>query len=243
MTGAPRAEIILRKLSAHSDLNDKSKAALATFLTKPHAFAAGATIADVGDPADIISFVHEGFACRCTTFADGRRQIHAILLPGDAADLEATLLRRRSDQIVALTPCSIWLAPKSRLVGLGSIDSGLADAFAREALLGAEIARQWLVNLGRRSAHQRVAHLLCELSTRLEAVGIDCGPDTILPLRQQHIADALGISTVHANRVFQAMKADGCVVVGGRGFRILNRAPLEKGASFDPAYLHLSNAH
>ncbi len=234
----PDPSVVVRKLSLHSSLTGEAKEALRTFLGHPQAFAAGALVARAGDPADLISIVRDGVGCRMAMLPDGERQIHCILFAGDAADVEASLLTRRSDYIQAITPCSIWLVPKTRLAALPRTPNGLAEAFLREAVLRAEITREWVVNLGRRTANERIAHLICELCARMDAMGIGADRVYPFPFTQQDIADAQGLSTVHVNRVLKQLTGGGLFELRLRTLRVLNRRKLEEAGLFDPAYLH-----
>jgi CRP-like cAMP-binding protein len=115
----------------------------------------------------------------------------------------------------------------------------LAKALWWAALVDAAILRAWLVNMGQRSAERQLAHLLCELHVRLGMVG-RCGESSFdLPLTQQEIADTLGISPVHVNRVLQHMRGTGIIQFRGGRVDILNRLALLRLAEFSPTYLHL----
>lgn len=232
--------VVAAKLSLHSALGPAEIDAIRDFLGRPQGYAAGALVAQAGDPADMVTVLGRGIACRMTLLPSGRRQIQALLLPGDTVDAEASLLLRRSDNIEALTACSAWLIPKSRLAALPASVPALAAAFLREGALNAEIARQWVVNIGGRTARERVAHLLCELSTRMDAVGLAIRGAYPLPLTQQDIGDALGLSSVHVNRVLQSLRGEGLIQTDGRTLKILDRERLCATAFFDERYLHLN---
>jgi CRP-like cAMP-binding protein len=193
--------IVARRLSAHSALPAQAAAALSRLLGRRTEFGAGALIAEAGDEADLVTVMREGVACRMSLLPDGRRQIHSLLLAGDTADAEAPLLGVRQDNIEALTRCSVWLIPKTRLTALLHTQPELAQAFAREAAIAGQVARQWVVNLGQRDATERIAHLICELHARMEAVGLAREDAFPLPVTQLAIADAQGLSAVHVNRV------------------------------------------
>lgn len=239
---APDAGVVARKLSLHTSLNDEARQSLAGLLGQPHEFAPGAFIAQAGEAADLISIVGHGMACRMTLLADGSRQIHSLLLAGDAADVEASLLLTRSDYIEAITRCFIWSIPKSRMAALPRTANGLAEAFLREATITAETTREWVVNLGRRSATQRIAHLICELCTRMDGIGLGAGSTYPFPLIQQDLADAEGLSVVHVNRVLKALRHQGLFEVRHGSLRIMNRKGLEEAGNFDARYLHFQNA-
>ena len=231
--------IVRRRLSLHTRIGPDAADDLERLLGRPTRFAAGSLIAEAGDMTDLVTVVREGFAGRTGILPDGRRQIHSLMVPGDTADAEAPLLGARPDNIEALSDCSVWLAPKSRLAGLIAVKDELAEAFVREAAIAAQVAREWVVNVGRRTAVERVAHLICELHARLDAVGLVQASGFVQPLTQQHIADAQGISTVHANRVMQELRAMGLIRTDKRRLTVLNLERLQNVAMFDPLYLHL----
>jgi CRP-like cAMP-binding protein len=98
--------------------------------------------------------------------------------------------------------------------------------------------REWIVNLGQRQAGEAVAHLLCELLVRLEAVGLVQGGDYDLPLTQVELGDTLGLSNVHVNRVLKQLRTKGLVTVSERAVHIPDVNRLKDFAGFDPNYLH-----
>ncbi|WP_238291148.1 Crp/Fnr family transcriptional regulator, partial [Methylobacterium longum] len=99
--------------------------------------------------------------------------------------------------------------------------------------------REWLVNVGRRSAEERIAHLMCELLLRLRAVGRTAGDGYALPITQEDLADTTGLTSVHVNRTLGSLKQRGLIALSGRQLRILDLAGLETLAEFKPNYLHL----
>jgi CRP-like cAMP-binding protein len=238
----PGAAVVARKLSLHSDLSQEARRDLGRFLGAPHSVARGRLIAEAGDETDVVTVLESGVACRTTVLPTGARQIHAIILPGDAADAETTLLERRNDNLQAMSACSVWSVPKSRLKALPRTGGSLSEAFAREAIINAEIAREWIVNLGRRSADQRIAHLICELCTRMDVMGIGSGEAYPFIFTQQDISDAQGLTAVHVNRVLQQLKAKGLITLKTRSLVVLDRKGLEEVGLFDPAYLHFKRA-
>jgi CRP-like cAMP-binding protein len=236
------AGVVARKLALHTPLSSEAREALDHFLGRPREFAPNALIARAGEPADVLSVIGSGVACRMSLLPDGDRQIHSILLAGDAADIEASLLAKRSDFIQAITKCSVWTVPKGRLATLPRTPHGLAEALLREATIGAEITREWVVNLGRRSGTQRIAHLVCELCARMDAMGVGQGGVYPFPLTQQDIADAQGLSPVHVNRVLQDLKARGLIAQRSKTLKVLDRKGLEATGLFNALYLHFQNA-
>ncbi len=204
-------------------------------------------VRDVGRDQDLVRegehspsciLLLEGFACRYRTLSDGRRQIVSFHISGDFLDLQGFLLQRLDHGIGTLTPSKIGLIPHSAIEDL--LVSPMITRFLwRETVIDGAIHREWLVNVGRRTAYQRVAHVFCELVTRLQAVGLARDGACDLPLTQSELADATGLSTVHVNRVIQELRRDGLITLRGRVFSALDWAGLKKAAEVDPNYLQL----
>ncbi|HEV2530557.1 Crp/Fnr family transcriptional regulator, partial [Phenylobacterium sp.] len=110
----------------------------------------------------------------------------------------------------------------------------------RDTLIDAAIFREWLTGVGRRTAHQRIAHLICEIHLRLKAVGLANGGGFELPITQAEIADALGLSSVHVNRVLQDLRREGLIKSRGRFLGVPDWPALAQAGGFDPRYLHLA---
>lgn len=238
-SAAPSAALVARRLGLHTPAAATREAALAQLLGQPVAFPTRALIAQAGDKANLVTVIAEGFACRMSLLADGRRQIHSVFLPGDTADAEAPLLAVRPDNIEALTACSAWLVPQARLASLLDAEPALVQGFAREAAIAAQVAREWVVNIGQRDASERIAHLLCELHLRMTAVGLAQGSGVTLPLTQMDLADAAGLSPVHVNRVLQDLRAKGLVRTHRGRLEIVDLPRLRALGLFDPLYLQL----
>lgn len=115
----------------------------------------------------------------------------------------------------------------------------LGDLFWRDTLIDAAVFREWVVGLGRREAYGRMAHLLCEMMTKLGAVGLADGKRCELPITQGQLGDALGLSTVHVNRVLQALRGAELITWRGRTLTVLDWGGLKEAGEFDPTYLHL----
>jgi CRP-like cAMP-binding protein len=111
--------------------------------------------------------------------------------------------------------------------------------FWRDTLIDAAVFRQWIVGLGRRDAHGRIAHLLCELLVRLWAVDLVADHAFNLPVTQAELGDALGISTVHVNRVLQELRGEKLISLSGSSLKVLDWEGLQKAGEFNPTYLHL----
>ncbi|HYZ62395.1 MAG TPA: Crp/Fnr family transcriptional regulator [Acetobacteraceae bacterium] len=180
----------------------------------------------------------EGFACRYKTLADGRRQILSFNIAGDFVDLPGFLLDQLDHGIATLTACKISAIPHS-VIAEWALHPNLLRLLWRDTLIDGAIYREWVLNVGRRTAYQRVAHVLCELATRLQAVGLGHNGVCELPITQGELADATGLSTVHVNRVIQELRRDALIEMKGRAFSALDWDGLKLAAGFDPSYLNL----
>jgi len=118
-------------------------------------------------------------------------------------------------------------------------DRSLAEAFLCETLVNNAIQREWAINLGRRVAFERVAHLFCEIIERLRPVGMVEGNSCVMPVTQMDLADATGLSVVHLNRTVQELRASGLIVLRDRTLTITDLDALKDAALFSPSYLQL----
>lgn len=181
-----------------------------------------------------------GWASRYIDLHDGRRQILALHVAGDFVDLHSYQIQLMDHSVRALTPCRIAVVPHERLDQITEYFPHLTRQLWLHTLVDAAVMRQWMLGLGRRTALENAAHLLCELYYRLRAVGLTDGRAFELPLTQVELSEALGISPVHANRVLQELRAEGMLALRGRHAEILDLTRLEALAEFDAAYLHLA---
>ena len=181
----------------------------------------------------------DGFACRYKLRANGSRQIMAYLVPGDFCDLHVFILREMDHTIATLSPCRVVDIPRERILELTE-RSALARALWWATLVDEATLREWLVNIGARSAEERIAHLLCELLLRLRVVGLADGAEYELPITQAELADTMGLSSVHVNRVLQRLRGDGLITLKGKQLVIPDPDRLIAFSGFTPNYLHLA---
>lgn len=116
-----------------------------------------------------------------------------------------------------------------------------ATAFWRSTLIDAAIYREWVINVGRREALSRMAHMLCELIYRLRSVGRIKDHVAEIPITQAALGDALGLSTVHVNRMLQELRRKGLIATSGARMHVLNWPDLVHAGDFDTIYLHQRN--
>ncbi|MDQ0317468.1 Crp/Fnr family transcriptional regulator [Amorphus orientalis] len=191
-----------------------------------------------GKPPDI-SLLLSGWACRYKMLSDGRRQILAFLIPGDLFEQNGHVLREMDHSIGTLTPVEVGEIARPRFDEVLSERPRIAQGLLWDTLVGAAIQREWTVNLGRRDAPERVGHLLCELFVRLQSVGLTLGNRCDLPLTQNELADATGMSTVHVNRTIQDLRAANLIILREKTLTIPDMDTLKRATRFSPTYLHL----
>ena len=180
-----------------------------------------------------------GFCARYRDLSDGRRQYTQINLPGDFIDLHGFVLKRVDHGVRALTDCLIAEAPHDRLRRLTEQHPHLTRLLWLETVVDAAVHREWLLALGRQEALERTALLVCEVYTRLEAVGLARDGAFRFPIIQAEIADLLGMSAVHVNRTLKVMREAGWLEWSGADVRILAWERLADAAEFNPSYLRL----
>jgi CRP-like cAMP-binding protein len=182
----------------------------------------------------------DGVACRYKVLGEGQRQILSFHLPGEIPDLQSLHLGVMDHSLASLTPGHAGYIPHAALKAATRQSATLTHLLWRETLIDAAVFREWLAGVGRRTAHQRVGHLICELMMRLRA--LDLVDDHVMELliTQAEIADALGLSTVHVNRVLQDLRRDEFIAQSGRRLQVRDWAGLKRVSDFDPAFLHLT---
>jgi CRP-like cAMP-binding protein len=186
-----------------------------------------------------VNLILEGWACRHKFLEDGRRQIMALLLPGDICDLHMFILERMDHSISAVSPVTLAEIATDTLLDLTDDSPRISRALWWSSLVEEAISREWIVNNSRRDATERMAHLLCEIFIRLQAIGLTNGQSCEIPVTQAEFGDALGLSTVHVNRTLQDLRAANLIVLRGKTLTIPDLDALKAVALFNANYLHL----
>jgi len=181
--------------------------------------------------------VMEGNAIRYRILHDGRRQIVNIVLPGDIVGALGYFTESSLYSTKALTEVVVATVPFARLNALNETHPRLVTKIFWWFSCESTIYAEHLVDLGRRSALERVAHFLLELLTRLQSVGLADDRSFKIPLTQELLADALGLSIPHVNRVLRRLREDNLVVVEDQRVTVKDIESLSELADFDPGYL------
>jgi len=235
------ATMLLRKLEQIMVLTDAERQTIAELPERVLQVARREDIVDGSKPTSV-RLIRSGIACRYTLLGEGVRQITAFLVPGDCCDLRALILGDMDHAVAALGPCEVAVVPHQRLFAAIEKHPRLALAFWGDTLVDAAIHRDWVANVGRRSAYARIAHLLCEIWFRLKSVGLSHDHAFDLPLTQTDLGDATGLSVVHVNRTIRELREDGLIHVSkGRVVQLLDWQRLTEVAEFDPSYLRGAN--
>ena len=230
--------LLTRKLEGFGPLPEADKHVLDAVIHEVRAVEPRVDLIREGEAPSEVHLILEGFACRYKMLPNGTRQIVAYLVPGDFCDLHVFILRKMDHSIATLSRCTVVKIPRPRVLEL-SERPAIARALWWAALVDEATLREWLVNIGARSSEQRMAHLFCELLLRLRAVGLTNGDQYELPITQIELADTMGLTSVHVNRVLKRLRVDGLIAMKGRKLIILDVERLKALSGFNPNYLHL----
>ena len=242
MSGSPTSALIT-KLTVSNNLDSDDIRAIQHLRIRPKNLEAREIIVADGQRPSECCLIASGFAFRSKTTADGERQVLSVHIPGEIPDLQSLHLGIMDHDLIAVTPCTVGFISHDDLIEICRQRPNLANALWRETLVDGALFREWIVNVGRRQAVPRMAHLLLELHKRLNTIGLARDGEFALAITQSDLGDCLGLSTVHINRVLQYLRKEGIVQVSRSEFRILDGDRIEALAGFDPTYLHLDPSH
>lgn len=229
-----------RKLAHVMSLSAEETHALAAVQTETVAVAKGTDLVRQGEPESLAYVLRSGWAMRYRHLRDGRRQIVNLLLPGDWAGLTSVMFDEADHSVCTVTDAVVSPVPTEELLELLQHHARLLFGVCWTAAQEEAVIAEHLVNVGRRSAYERMGHLFLELLLRSELIGAVRDGSFDFPLSQVDLADALGLSQVHVNRTLQRLRSDGLIRLNGRRAAILDQRALERTVGFESAYLHLA---
>lgn len=192
------------------------------------------TIFREGETAERLYTLLSGWAFRYKTLPDGRRQILNFLLPGDLVGLQSKLFAEAAHGAEALTDVVLCAFARDRVWDIFHRYPQIAFDVTWLGAREESMVDDNLFSVGRRSAAERVAALLLQLHARASQIGLGASGALPLPLTQTHIADALGLSNVHTNRVLQTLRARGFFELGGGTLRLRDISGLRRLARAGP---------
>jgi CRP-like cAMP-binding protein len=230
--------LLTKKLDRLGNLDSRDREALAALPYRLENVRAGDYLVREGRDTSDCCLLVEGYACRHKLTHEGARQIVSFHLPGDVLDLQHLLFSRADHNVQTITPASVAWIPASELKLVSQEHPRIGEALWRDTLIDASIFREWVLNVGRRDAKSRIAHMLCEFAARSQVAGLGPPERFQLPMTQEHIADATGLTPVHVNRMLRELREEGVIERTGREFRILDWDAMRSVADFDATYLH-----
>jgi CRP-like cAMP-binding protein len=181
-----------------------------------------------------------GYAIRHKIVLGGARQIVAVHMKGDIVDLQNSFLSVADHSVQVVTDSEVAFIPREAVRQLAFERPNVGMAMWHDTLVDASIFREWIANVGRRDAHARIAHLLCEFALRLKVKGLGQATEYEMPMTQEQIADCTGLTPVHVNRTLKALEAENLIArKSSRGITIGDWRKLADAGDFDSHYLHL----
>ncbi len=192
-----------------------------------------------GDQPSHACLLVEGFAYRHKVLVDGSRSINAIHMRGDMVDLQNALLRTADHSVQTLTRATVAYIPRDDIKRIAFDYPSIGMAMWYDTLVDGSVFREWIANIARRDASARLSHLLCEFGLRLEAIGLGSRLSYELPMTQEQLADATGLTAVHVNRTLMDLEARGLIARSKKAVGIADWRRMAEVGGFNDTYLHL----
>jgi CRP-like cAMP-binding protein len=231
---------MVRKLEYRGQFSPSDRAAM---LALPHVvktFEQHHFVVRERDRATHSCLMLSGYSVRHKIVAGGFRQIVAIHMKGEMVDLQNSLLGTADHSVQMLTRGQVAMIPREEIVRIAFERPEVGKAMWLDTLVDASIFREWIANVGRRNARTRVAHLLCEFALRLKHAGLGEENGYNLPMTQEQLGDATGLTSVHINRTIKSLEREGLIDrVSPRSITIGDWRKLAEAGDFDSGYLHM----
>jgi CRP-like cAMP-binding protein len=233
-------EMLIRRLRVDMHLSDEDSNALKALPIQVKEVEDNTPIVSEGDRPTKCCLLIQGFACRSKVADTGRRQILSFHIPGDIPDLQSLFLRTMDHDLTTMSDATVGFIDHTAVNALIDERPSIGRALWRETLIDSAIFREWIVNVGVRPAAGRMAHLLAELRERMASVGLTEDGTFNFPITQNKLAEALGLSAVHVNRVLQSFRARHILDLQKQQVTIANHDAVIAAGGFDDTYLHLT---
>jgi CRP-like cAMP-binding protein len=230
---------MVRKLEYWTTFSDSDRGALLALPYTLKTFEPAGMVVREGDKPTHSCLLRSGYLYRHKIVADGARQILALHMSGDMVDLQNSLLEMADHNVQALTHAEVAYIPREAIQEIAFARPAIGMAMWHDTLVDGSVFREWIANVGRRNARTRIAHLLCEFALRLEAAGLGEHDHWELPMTQEQIADATGLTPVHVNRTLKTMDADRLIARTKRSVTVSDWKALAKAGDFESSYLHM----
>lgn len=228
----------LRRLQTRANLQESDAKLVEDLCRKTRKISTKKYLSRGGQGALSFSVLLSGWAARYQIVRNGGRQITQLLLPGDSFDFDPYASEEAVDEIVTLCDCEVANISYAEIDHAIEVSPAIRGAMLNYGCREHAIFASWVVNIGRRDAYERMAHLICELHHRLTFDdGGEADDEFLFPLTQEDLADVLGLTPVHINRKLQMLRENDVIRLRSKRMTILNLPALKKIAGFNPAYL------
>ena len=233
-------EPLVRRLLYWQPLDEADRAAVLALPHKLRTLEQHHYIVREHDKTVFSCILLRGYAVRHKVVVGGNRQICSIHMKGELVDLQNSLLGRADHNVQMLTAGQVAMIPREEVQRIAFERPAVGLALWRDSLVDGSIFREWIANVGRRDARTRIAHLFCEFALRLKVAGLGEQNGYELPMTQEQLGDATGLTSVHVNRTIKALEADGLIErANPRSIMIGDWRKLAEVGDFDSNYLHL----
>jgi CRP-like cAMP-binding protein len=229
------------KLQAFTKLSTDDREALDRLSRRVRTVEPRRDLISEGDQPTHVHLTLQGWATRYKTLPDGKRQIVGLFVPGDFCDLNVYILKQMDHSIGAVTRLKVAMISPEEMDELTTNYPRVTQALLWQELVSAAIQREWMLNIGQRSAYERLAHLFVELYLRLRTVGLTHNGTCDFPLTQTDLAEATGLTSVHVNRMLQDLRRDGLIELERKQLHIPDLPRLMDVSMFNSNYLHLDH--
>lgn len=228
----------VRKLGRFAEFTAEEQAALEHISANPEPRTRGRDLVRQGDRSTVVQIMLAGWGFRYKVIKDGSRQIVGYLLPGDICDLHGLMLGEMDHGVGLLTDADVASVPAREMRELMERHRPIERALGRASMVDEAILREWLTNIGQRDAFSRIGHHLCELWHRMKIMNlVDEDNQFDLPVTQEELGDALGLTSVHVNRTMKRLREDGLIALGQKRLTVLDPRRLTDATGFDHSYL------
>jgi CRP-like cAMP-binding protein len=231
--------LLVENLLLHSDLPAEDQELILGLPYRLRTFEPSSYLIREGERPTYCAVMVSGFSYRQKQTSGGQRQIVSLHIPGEALDFQHLFLDVADHSVQMLTRGEVALLSMQDLQALVDKNQAVNRAVSRRMLVEASIFREWILNVGRRDAKSRMAHLLCEFAIRMRTSGLTGDHSYELPITQEQFADAVGLTTVHVNRTLRSLEGGGFVTRNKKNIFIPSWKRLAAIADFNERYLHL----
>lgn len=240
MSPSSTLQSLVSKLAYRVELSDVDQNALLSLPHRTRKVERHSYIVREREATTQSCLIISGFAIRHKIVVSGARQIVAVQMKGEMVDLQNSFLGVADHSVQMITQGEVAFIPREAIRDLALARPNVGLAILMDTLVDGSIFREWIANVGRRDAHTRIAHLLCEFALRLQLAGLGEETEYELPMTQEQLADSTGLTSVHVNRVLKALQADGLIArASSRAIKIGDWKKLASAGDFDSNYLHL----